>query len=245
MRKGELTIEVALVLPIFLMSMMSLISLIYVLRIDMRIREAIYKESQYVAARKPWNEGYGIDGIRANVMAYLGNDTVITGFIDESRGGIDFSNSDLSNPEIVDIRVIYNSKIPFDIFHIFSFSLEERVVCHTWMGYIDGLNGHYRDGTIVYVTENSQVYHRSRNCSHIRLAIVQINGDEVDQQRNSNGGKYRSCSLCHSRKNMSVLYITSEGDKYHASLACSGLKRSYRAVPLYLVGDKRPCSRCG
>ena len=48
------------------------------------------------------------------------------------------------------------------------------------------------------------------------------------------------------KKKEKVLYVTSDGDRYHNSLACPGLKRSVRSIPKSEALGKglRPCGRC-
>jgi len=242
--KAVLTIEAAFIIPLFLISMMLIISVICVIRTDMKLRQELFEEAKYISLAEYGNEAYGIDGVKARVLNSLSSNGY-SSFINEEKGGIDFSESDLSNPEIVNLTVVYNVKLPFDLFGLMNYSFTERIIMHTWIGYRDGLNSHVRDETEVYITENSEVYHMSKECSHIRLNIKMIEGSKVTDIRNSKGEKYTSCHLCHSSKKSGEVYITSDGDRYHSSLLCSGLKRSVRAVPLYSVMDRRPCQRCG
>ena len=41
------------------------------------------------------------------------------------------------------------------------------------------------------------------------------------------------------------IYITSQGNRYHTQLNCSGLKRTIYTVPLSQTGGRGRCSKCG
>lgn len=114
-----------------------------------------------------------------------------------------------------------------------------------WTGYDVTRSGDAREGEIyVYITEHGAVYHMTENCSHLRLSIELVAKSEVGQFRNASGGKYHACEKCGGRDGGAV-YITREGDRYHSTINCSGLRRSVRCVPLSEAGGLPPCGRCG
>lgn len=245
LRDASLTVEASIIIPIFLIVMMSISSIIYVIYSDIRIRQAIVEEAKYRAMISYDNSEYGIEDIKSRVMERIGDKIANSSFVDYEMGGIDFSESDLSNKEIINITVNYHVKIPYDLIGSHRYHLKERIVMHTLTGYVNGLNGLANGEKIVYVSETGNVYHRNINCSHIRLNIIETTASEVEILRNTEGSKYRSCSICHSSLSDDVIYITSDGARYHNTLMCSGLKRNISAVPLSQVPDRRPCSRCG
>ncbi len=89
----------------------------------------------------------------------------------------------------------------------------------------------------VYVTKYGQVYHKSLSCSHIMLTI------------NSSGqlAHYRPCSKCIKGKPdpNGTYFLPKEGDCYHSSLGCAGLTRTIRTITVWEIGGLRPCSACG
>lgn len=163
--------------------------------------------------------------------------------------GIDFSYSSISNEEgCIDIVVKYKVKIPIKIFTLKDMTMLQRVRVRTWTGYqIEPVYGAEKvDGkTYVYITETGYVYHKSMECSHLKLSIKEVNGIPVFL-RNNNGAKYHRCEECCKGKldPDTVYYITSFGNRYHRMKTCSGLKRSIKKIPVSEVGSRKPCSRC-
>ena len=67
---------------------------------------------------------------------------------------------------------------------------------------------------------------------------------EVGSQRNENGAKYYPCEHCARGEKPERLYITTDGDRYHYRLNCSGLKRTIIEIRRSQIGSLRPCKRC-
>ena len=97
---------------------------------------------------------------------------------------------------------------------------------------------------MVYVTATGTVYHRDRNCTHIKLSIQEVGKDSVEKLRNRGGAKYYPCS-CYKSHPSSSVYITRDGTRYHSSVSCSSLKRTVKKVTLSDAGQLKPCSKCG
>ncbi len=122
----------------------------------------------------------------------------------------------------------------------------DQVVVRAWVGYTWESFSHPAGEEIVYITPGGSVYHRDRDCSHLRLSVRQISQDELDGERNQSGGRYYSCEYCvRSGENGGTVYITDHGGSYHSNINCQGLKRTIEAVPLSQAGGRPCCSRCG
>ncbi|MDE7297777.1 MAG: pilus assembly protein [Lachnospiraceae bacterium] len=97
----------------------------------------------------------------------------------------------------------------------------------------------------VYVTETGTVYHKSRNCTYIKLSLEQKPFDSIGQSRNASGGKYYPCTSCiKEESNLTVVWVTRTGTHYHAGKECSKIKRSVREITMSEAEKYRPCSRC-
>ena len=98
---------------------------------------------------------------------------------------------------------------------------------------------------IVYVADTGSVYHKDPGCYHLNVTVRSVSAGAVGAARNSGGGRYKPCEHCAAAADAgSIVFITPEGDRYHVTRDCSGLKRSLRCVPLSECGLP-PCSNCG
>lgn len=199
--KGSLTVEAAAVLPVFMLGMLTLVSVLLMLLSFQRMQASLFITAQDLA------EEYQND----------------------------------ADEEYISLVKTEDMKPLTDFFGMLSVRFERKCLAHAWCGYTNP----YCEEGYVYITDDSEVYHLSRDCTHIKLTIEEISPGEVKSRRNSNGNRYRPCSICHSALSDEKLFITPEGDRYHNSITCSGLKRTVRAIRLSEKGDRRPCSRCG
>lgn len=121
------------------------------------------------------------------------------------------------------------------------------VLCRTrkWTGY-DILQDRTQDEAEewVYITPHGTRYHYNRDCSHLRVTIRCIGYNEIRGLRNEDGSKYTACEMCGENGSFTVVFYTPQGNRYHNSLQCSGLKRSVESVPISEVGSRSACSTC-
>ncbi|MDO5425804.1 MAG: hypothetical protein Q4F41_19015 [Eubacteriales bacterium] len=165
------------------------------------------------------------------------------------EGGISLLGSSFLENEMIDLKVSGKLKIPVPFFNIRPIRFWQRGVVRAWTGRIPGETGAGEDGNgdgaaFAYVTVNGSVYHKDANCTHIRLSIKQVGVEQVKDLRSADGSKYYPCS-CYKHSAQSTVYITREGNRYHSSLECGGLKRSVKKVTMSEAEHLRACSRCG
>jgi len=242
-RKAILIIETALTLPLFLMAMISLLTIINVYYFDTKIEAAICEETKKASMKSFSGEEYGVGGIEASVLEKINDSEIDRRIIKNNH--FDFSETDLSDDEIAVVSVRYCIIPPFDLFSLCEINRQQSIVMHKWCGYTDGLSGSDFLDDYVYMTKNGSVYHRSRECSHIRLHIQAVKGSDIKNLRNESGEKYKKCIYCKPKLSDEHLYISTDGNKYHNTLTCSGLKRTVIRVKLSGLENVGPCSRCG
>lgn len=196
----------------------------------------------------------GIDSayFKAMLPLYVQEERINNSCIKGGLSGIHtFMSSYMSQGDDVDIILSYTVRIPLPMIFVQEIPFLQRVRVRGFHGDTKDMEvsndaEQEEDEEIVYITETGNVYHLSRECSHLKLTIKETDANQMDDLRNQSGGKYYPCSLCahNSQVNVDSYYITSFGDKYHINVSCSGLKRTITTVSIDQVGDKTLCSRC-
>ncbi len=244
--RGSITIEAAMVLPLFLFGCFFIMELFNLFSFYMGVERAIDIEAKKLSKKAFEGLEYTEETVSYEVKEILKEN--FTSFpVEDGEAGLSFAGSELSDREILRLRVDYTFKPVFDFFNAAGISISQECVMHTWIGYENGLSGEAGDDSgEVYVAQNGEVFHMSIMCSHIRLSITETDPGTVESLRNSSGGRYRACEQCHPDDSDTVLYIAANGDRYHNSLGCSGLKRTIQCMTLREALSKglRPCSRC-
>ena len=115
----------------------------------------------------------------------------------------------------------------------------QKAVCRGWIGFTEL----EIKETYVYITPEGSVYHLYADCTHLDLSIQKVTIAKAKSSRNEYGEKYKECELCDDSFGV-LVYITSEGNRYHSKRGCSGLKRTIRQVPISTVKGRSGCIRC-
>ncbi len=186
--------------------------------------------------------------VRYRMIDELGEDYLNSSPLTNGTNSLNFYGSSIdAGNDCIDIRLSYRVGTPFDIAGIRSFMMAGRFYGHLWNGYaVSGNTAEETREQIVYITENSEVYHLTTACTHLRLSVRAVDYADVGDERNRGGGNYYPCEICARGDAPETVYICSEGDRYHYNGECYTLTRTYTAVPISEVVDsRRPCSRCG
>ncbi len=161
---------------------------------------------------------------------------------------LDFLGSSIGkDSDIVDIKLSYSVKTPIDSVGIPLMFMAGRFYGHMWNGYeISGTSQELSQERIVYITSDSEVYHLTPACTHLKLSVRSACYLGLEDERNNSGGRYYPCAVFAHGEVPETIYLAAEGDRYHYDFNCYTLTRNYSPVPLSEVEDsRRPCSRCG
>ncbi|HEX3022130.1 MAG TPA: TadE family protein [Lachnospiraceae bacterium] len=196
-----------------------------------------------------------IGAIRNKFCSVSDNKVLSMPCIANGENGILLSLSNYNDEtDEIDIVAYYNIDIPIKMFGLQQIPALQRIKVKAFVGSKmddgtdDGEKDTNEDGSqdeIVFITETGTVYHRSRDCTHLKLSIKLVTCEELDSLRNASGGKYYPCEICGSNEKQATYYITNQGGCYHSDIHCSGLKRTVYEIALSEVGSRSPCTRCG
>ncbi len=157
-----------------------------------------------------------------------------------------------TDAETILIKCSYRLKAPISMFGLGSVRKEQELEYRYFTGTGEESLLHEEDeeentdDTIVYITEEKVVYHRSLKCPSLNLVISACPLTEVPDKRNKGGGKYYKCERCARGRAPEIVYISKDGDRYHYKRNCSGLKRTITEIKLSEAEKtRRACKRCG
>lgn len=253
--RAALTIEAAVVLPMFLLAMIAALQYGNAMETAVKFGTSLTETGKMMAAAA-YAERFGGDLDEAPEIAVKALSTVYTKqrLLSQAKNTSSVKKVNLllstflQEDDTIDLVLTYQIRSPVGIINLPGSFFLQRARVRAWTGRDTGgegdADGGEGDGTFVYVTETGSVYHDDPNCTHLKLSIREVDASELDSLRNNSGGKYHKCEKCGGEAAGEV-YITSEGDRYHSSLSCSGLKRTVRQVSKEELGDMKACSRCG
>lgn len=242
--KGIITIEAALTIPVFIFAMLTLISVIEIHCIRVKIQYAMLNAGKEAAVCMVDIPVLDTGKLYSDIVNDIGSERLDHSLISGGASGISCSSSYYSlMTGDINLKVSYNIKLPFPDFTNLNKSVEEVARIRSWTGYYKENNSSEED-EIVYITKHGTVYHTDHNCTYLKPSIHFVPYSDIEGLRNKNGRKYKKCDKCAHGKPVSGVYITENGEKYHYSLKCPGLKRTVYAVKKSEVGGKGGCSKC-
>lgn len=244
-KRGSITVEAALAVPVFFLAVVSLLYLMELMSVRASIRAGLQ-----AAGKQAMEDACGIPvlmpaRLEEDIVHAVGRERLKRSIVIGGSGGIHCEGSYMSAVTgIGRLTVSYKVKLPLPMFAVPPVSCTETMRIKAWTGYEKGVFGHEDDET-VYITETGVVYHKDYQCTYLKLSIHMVQASETASLRNESGGRYYPCEHCSRGGTAGTVYITDSGDRYHSSLSCSGLKRTVYAVPLSEAAGKGMCSRCG
>ena len=266
---GSMTVEAALVLPLFLFFFINLGSAFEMIRLHGNLQLALWNTGNQMCVygymlrnfdpetfeKEESNEVLDQLATMALTYTYVKNEVIDyagESYLRESPlvggdRGLQFWESEINedtiiSDDILDLVLTYRVEPPLEIPFSKGFRMSNRYYGRMWTGY----NLDTKED-IVYVAENASVYHDSLDCTHLRLSVKQVSLSEAKRRRNTEGKRYERCVKCWGKHSAAfVVYITNEGDCYHKERDCPGLKRTIYSMTRKEAKQKyRSCSRCG
>ncbi len=232
--------EASLVFPVFIFAALSIIYMCKLLLYEDEVQWALVRTGREVSVEYTVSEKRAVTDplyLTMKMNRYLQEDISISML--RSR----------FNEETKDIVLVadYSVCLPFPILHRFPFHFTEKFHTRTFSGVNTRAEGDLQEkDTLVYVTETGKVYHRTLECTYLKLSISQVKYGDLEYLRGEDGGKYYACERCgggifHKDQNV---YVCNFGNRFHSSRACQKLIRNIRQIKLSEVGGRLPCSKC-
>lgn len=232
-KRGSLTVEAAMVVPIFLFFCYLMVQVITVTNVQQQVQYSLEVTADTMA-------GMGIKPTVAQghtiFLQNMSKRNVNMNIIQNKFLGFSFANTRINENSCMDLQVSYKIIFTNILGKKISIPCRQKVYrkCFTGKTVKDAEDSEY-----VYITTGDTVYHTNRYCTHLALSISQVSIESIKTQK-----RYTPCIRCKKMENPGWYYVTKEGDKYHNSLLCSGLKRSIERVKKDEVPNRRMCSRC-
>lgn len=266
---ASMTLEAALVLPLFLFFMLGILSVFDMVLLQSCVSAALLRAGRE-AAEYAWYTRYALEESESGDEAGSGSFPAraaaaglslawISGRTEELvrkegpagallSGGISLLGSEFMTEDgEIYLTASYKAAPSFGLPGIPALSLQSTYAGHAWTGYrlSERAEGQKEDDEHVYITDRGSVYHRDRNCTYLRPSVRSVQGAMVSGERSLGGAVYHPCEYCHPSA-AGCVFITSYGNRYHSSASCSAIHRNVREVPLKSVeGRMRSCSKCG
>lgn len=290
--KAVLTVEAAVVLPLFMFAVLALIYLFQVMELQLKLQSALNRTAEQTASYgyllgrvlavsegkvEDWlekSELFSEDGLLSvddtgewiikllsSSVAEPAFKQIAAHYMDISDpavlrivggwDGVNFHSSCLKDEACcVVVRAKYSVRVPFVPEVISELELCQTAVCRLFCGdraYIpvDRDEEELEEG-VYYMTPSGSVYHVSRECSYLKITVLNTDWTRIESMRNSSGGKYYPCERCvKGAAPAGQVYYTRSGSSYHATHFCSSLTRTVVEVSEEEIVGLPPCSRCG
>ncbi|MBR1851826.1 MAG: hypothetical protein IJ794_01420 [Lachnospiraceae bacterium] len=265
-----MTVEAAIVLPLFLFFFINMGSAIEMIRLHGNLQMGLWNVGNkmcvygYAAGGENKWEELGELGdialtytyVKNQIIAYSGEDYLNASPLTDGTASLQFWESRVTSQSVqmpddtIDILMTYQVSPWLNIPFVKPFRMSNRYYGRMWTGYdLTGNTSRALNQEMVYVTENREVYHESLACTHLKLSIHTIYREDLRAARNQYGRRYTLCSKCR-RQSISedgALFVCDEGDYFHYSRNCPGLTRIISTITRQQAMEEnlRPCSRCG
>lgn len=247
--KASLTVEAALVLPVFLFAVLTVLQLL-----EMCLIQGMLQMSLQDTARTAGIYGYVLNNEEEEKEGLTGEEVLETAACIaaaqanlpdsiKERGNISLLKSRYDAPWLK-LQAEYRGKVGF-LFFQREIKIACRACVRVWKGESEEEWQTDPEEEMVFITENGSVYHTDISCRHLRITLRAVKKEKVAAQRNQNGEKYSACEKCVGEGDvLGTLYLTSSGNRYHNTLECSALVRKIRMVRKREVKGYPLCSDC-
>lgn len=238
-RKGSLTVEASIVVPLVISFLLIFLLFFRLLEIETGVKEALDYASRSASTCTIFSEELEpLVCARGFFQSALKDTLPQDSFLKRGRSGITLLGSYVDGPYLY-LQATYYVKFPGLLLKDKYILVSQKSCSRFWVGE-DIENVEY-----VYITSAGSVYHTNKMCKSLNIQVEAVKYAEIEGLRNQNGGKYRACSDC-AEENSSheTVYITPYGECFHWWIDCLHLKRTIKRIPKSEIGERRRCKLC-
>lgn len=239
--KASTTVEISLVLPLFLVAMISILFLLEMMLIQLSVRSGMQEVASTFGSTLLTQEITNRQ-MESELINSIGEASLDRSILVDGSSGFDISESEIDQKNgAVKLVVSYELQLPFPQFLQLGLPYQETLIFKRWTGY--GGGAYFANTKLVYISEHQSVYHLDISCSHLQLEISMVSASSII----NSGNNYSPCGTCKPGElsGLTNVYTTATGGSYHKTLECSSLKRTISSVALEDVIGKGVCQRCG
>lgn len=252
-QKASLTVECAVILPLFFLAIVMLTGILDLYRTTTIIQTTLCEGAKELGmyAYCTEEDSQSPVGMVNNAVCQIYAKRKIKEKLEGENligivggmNGINLSRSKYEN-EMICLKASFLYKSPVSLFRIFPIRLHIEGQARAWVGYTKPVY-QWQTEELVYVTDWESVYHTSESCSHLKLSIQEVAYSEAESRKNLYGERYHSCERCIEEGDSSgSVYITQTGNRYHKDRECGGLTRHVKLVKKSQALHLQACSRC-
>lgn len=234
--KGSITLESALVIPLFCWAMLAVLSLFQLMEIQMRTHHAMMQVCERGASSQ--SEAVVVHSMmyRKWMLEYLDEDWLEKSGIEDGSRGLQMSWN-ITDDDELELDLSYRIQLSYGLPVI---SCRQIYSQRLW----NGTDGEKTEIVYVYVTDNQSVYHTDLECSYLQIKVKAVEYAQLNQVRRTDGMKYTPCEICTGGKETNVVYVTEAGEVWHKKLTCYTLTRTIHRRKIEEVADLPLCVRC-
>lgn len=264
--KGSMTLEAAVVLPVFLILFMNLFSAMEQYRIHSCVMFSLWQQGRSTMQYAYLEDRLGqveseIDvakllNLGGNAVSWVQTRRKLVENLDQFmlwRQLVTFQENGLvlrttRQGDMIDLQCSYFIHPLFSGFTFSNHMVTAKFYGHAFTGYNPSLSWvddeKETNEDYVFVTKTGTTYHENRSCSYLNPSIHVVATGDIEEQRNESGGKYYPCAVCAKDQSVALLYVTDYGTSYHCSTACTSLKRTIYEIKRSEIGGRSPCKKC-
>ncbi len=240
---GSASLEATIIVPLFIFVVLAVYHMGESRLCQEVLYEAAIETGEYVAEYAyVADEDMPFYSIAANRVfeQYIDREELLEKYIQGGVSGVFISVIGPDEDNYIELKVSYRVKVEVPLLGSYADDKGFTIRQKAYLGYTEPTQEAdevQTELTYVYITDNKEAYHTTRDCTHLKLSVMPAGKSLAIK------GGYTPCEFCYEGE--ASVYVTEWGNRYHSSQECSGLKRTVYRVEKKSVSDIPPCNRCG